>query len=393
MRQNLNDLFLSVYLPTLILAFCNGLLLPILPIFAGTFTEAYSLIGLVLAAEAFGTLLADIPAGSLLRQLDRKWVMVIGIGLVGLSVLALVWAGSVWEVLAYRLLAGVGGALWNISRHAYLAEATQTAQRGRAIALFGGTNRLGTFAGPAVGGILAARFGYAVPFILFAVMAAVAAFVAIVFIEKSERVVTDKAQHSHHLWEILKTHRRVLLSAGTAQLLAQMVRSSRRVLIPLYGTDVLGLGLEAVGIILSASSFIDMAMFYPAGVIMDRFGRKFAIVPCFALQAIGVLLIPLTTGFALLMGAGLLIGFGNGLGSGTMMTLGADLAPRDALGEFLGVWRLIGDGGFMGAPLIVGSVADALDLSFAAVVMAGVGFAAAAVFAYRVPETLQKSQA
>ena len=72
------------------------------------------------------------------------------------------------------------------------------------------------------------------------------------------------------------------------------------------------------------------------------------------------------------------------------MTLGADLAPRDALGEFLGVWRLIGDGGFMGAPLIVGSVADALDLSFAAVVMAGVGFAAAAVFAYRVPETLQK---
>lgn len=392
MRQTLNHLFLSVYLPTLILAFCNGLLLPILPIYAGTFTEAYSLIGFVLAAEALGTLLGDIPAGSLLRRLDRKWAMVIGIGLVGLSVLALVWAGSVWEVLAYRLIAGVGGALWNISRHAYLAEATQSSQRGRAIALFGGTNRLGTFAGPAVGGLLAARFGFAVPFILFACLTAVAVVIAILFVEKAEPAKDRKAQAHHDVWLIIKTHRSVLLSAGTAQLLAQMVRSSRRVLIPLYGADVLGLGLEAVGIILSASSFIDMMMFYPAGVIMDRFGRKFAIVPCFALQAVGVLMIPLTTSFALLMAAGLLIGFGNGLGSGTMMTLGADLAPRDALGEFLGVWRLIGDGGFMGAPLIVGGVADALDLSFAALVMAGVGFTAAAVFASRVPETLQKSQ-
>ena len=308
MRQNLNDLFLSVYLPTLILAFCNGLLLPILPVYAGTFTGAYSLIGLVLAAEALGTLLADIPAGSLLRRLDRKWVMVMGIGLVGLSVLALVWASSVWEVLAYRLIAGVGGALWNISRHAYLAESNQDVRSGAApLRCFGGTNRLGTFAGPAVGGILAARFGYAVPFILFACSGSGwRCYCSRSYLSKRLSLLQqDKTQHSHHLWEILKTHHRVLLSAGTAQLLAQMVRSSRRVLIPLYGTDVLGLGLEAVGIILSASSFIDMVMFYPAGVIMDRFGRKFAIVPCFALQAIGVLLIPLTTGFALTDGGGL----------------------------------------------------------------------------------------
>ena len=394
MRQNLKDLFLSVYLPTLILAFCNGLLLPILPVYAGGFTSAYTLIGLVLAAEAVGTLLADIPAGTLLRRVDRKWVMIIGIALVGASVLALAWAGSIWEVLLYRLIAGVGGALWNLSRHAYLTEATTSARRGRAISLFGGTNRLGTFAGPAAGGLLAGAFGFTVPFVLFAVLAAAAALFAALFIEQDdgEEGVAKTGHLSPGLWEILKTHHQVLLSAGAAQLLAQMVRASRRVLIPLYGSDVLGLGLEAVGLILSASSFIDTVMFYPAGVIMDRMGRKFAIVPCFALQALGVAFIPLTGGFAGLMLAGLLIGFGNGLGSGTMMTLGADLAPRAALGEFLGIWRLIGDTGSTGAPLIVGAVADALDLSLAAVVMAGVGLAAAALFAFRVPETLQRAE-
>ena len=390
MRQTLSKLFLSVYLPTLILSFCNGLLLPVLPLYAGTFTNAYSLIGLVLAAEAVGTLLADLPAGGLLHRFDRKWLMVVGVALVGVSVLALLWANTLLEVLVYRLLAGMGGALWNLSRHAYLAEATVSAQRGRTIALFGGTNRLGAFAGPAVGGLLAGVFGFGAAFVLYAVLAGVTVVLAFLFIEKAEPGDVALQSPTHNLWEALKAQRRVLAAAGTAQLLAQMVRASRRILIPLYGADVLHLGVEAVGLVLSVSSFVDMAMFYPAGVIMDRWGRKFAIVPCFALQALGVLLVPLTFNFVTLLLAASLIGFGNGLGSGTMMTLGADLAPRDALGGFLGVWRLIGDGGTTGAPLIVGAVADVLSLPLAAVAMALVGFAAAATFAFKVPETLQR---
>ena len=69
-------------------------------------------------------------------------------------------------------------------------------------------------------------------------------------------------------------------------------------------------------------------MFYPAGYVMDRFGRKFAYVPSFLLQALGMALIPLTGSFAALLAATSLIGFGNGLGSGTMLTLGADLARQ-----------------------------------------------------------------
>jgi predicted MFS family arabinose efflux permease len=48
-------------------------------------------------------------------------------------------------------------------------------------------------------------------------------------------------------------------------------------------------------------------------------------VPSFAVMAFGVALIPLADDFTTLMLAGLVVGFGNGLGSGTMMTLGADL--------------------------------------------------------------------
>ena len=44
----------------------------------------------------------------------------------------------------------------------------------------------------------------------------------------------------------------------------------------------------------------------------------------------------------LLVPVALLLGFGNGLGSGIVMTLGADFAPARGRAEFLGVWRLVG---------------------------------------------------
>ena len=124
---------------------------------------------------------------------------------------------------------------------------------------------------------------------------------------------------------------------------------------------------------------------------MDRLGRKYVSVPSFTIQAIGVGLIPFTEGFLGLLLAALLIGLGNGLSSGAMMTLGADLAPKDATGEFLAAWRLVGDGGRMGAPVAVGQIADILGLTPATLVIASFGVLASTIFALLVPETLQKS--
>ena len=125
---------------------------------------------------------------------------------------------------------------------------------------------------------------------------------------------------------------------------------------------------------------------------MDRLGRKWAIVPSFLIQALGMSLVPLTGSFLGLLLAATLIGFGNGFSSGSMMTLGADLAPENARGEFLGVWRLIGDVGSSGGPLIVGSIADAFALPVTALLMAGAGLMAGAVFGLLVPETLKRRQ-
>ena len=121
----------------------------------------------------------------------------------------------------------------------------------------------------------------------------------------------------------------ILLRVGGGVVCAQMIRAGRTIIIPLYAAEMLNLGIEEIGFIVSVAAFVDMLLFYPTGYIMDRWGRKFAIVPSFSLQTLGLALVSLTGGFLSLLFVACLIGLGNGLSSGTMMTLGADFAPKE----------------------------------------------------------------
>jgi len=389
-----NPLILPLYLPSLTFAFCQGLLDPILPLYVDGFGVSYVWIGIVLAGQGVGMLLGDVPAGVLLRHVGQKRAMLLGIGCAALTTVALFWTNTIIIALLCRLIGGFGIALFNIARHAYMAEIITLASRGRAIALFGGVNRIGRFVGPLTSGFVAGAYGLRAPFLLFAGACIVALVLVGRFIQATQPAstpgrATAKLHHSHFL-EALKVHYQILTKAGTGQLFAQMIRAGRAIIIPLYAAKVLGLGVEEIGLIIGIAAAVDMTLFYPAGYVMDHWGRKFSIIPCFFIQAIGMGLVPLTGGFTGLLLATVLIGFGNGLGSGTMMTLGADLAPLDSRGEFLGVWRLVGDVGHTGAPIVVGGVANLVGLQMGALAMSGAGLIAVAIFAFWVPETLKK---
>ncbi len=392
LRQN--PLILPVYLPTFMISLAGGLLIPVLPLYLREFEVGYGLVGLVLSGQAIGMLITDIPSGIVMRWLGQRRAMVIGLGIVALSTLALFWARSVPETLMYRILSGVGFSIFGVSRHAYIAESAVIGVRGRAVALFGGVNRIGRFSGPAIGGMIGSAISLRAPFLIAGGLMVLAFLLVVLMVPRTTATLKREQQslgtYVHQLWSTAREQYRILTTVGAGQLFAQMVRTGRGVLVPLYGSDVLGLDVAQIGWISTFASAIDMLLFYPVGMIMDRWGRKYAIVPSFLVQGIGLALIPLTGGFVGLAAVAGLVGFGNGLGSGTMMTLGADLAPADARGEFLGMWRLIGDVGFMLGPSVAGAVAGALALPAAALVMGGSGVIASMIFLFLVPETVKK---
>jgi MFS family permease len=380
---------LAVYAPAALLAFGQGLLLTTLPLYAATFGVSYGLVSLAVAAAALGTLATDVPAGALVGRLGLRPTMIVGTSLVAVSTLLLAVPQPFSFLIAARIAAGVGTALWSLSRHAFIATAVPISERGRAISVFGGINRIGTFAGPVVGGLLATWFDYRASFLVSGLMAAIALLLAIRFIKPTPRAVTTTGGRGRWgvVGKVLRRNWRDLAAAGVAQTLAQMIRAGRLFIIPLYGTQVVGLSVAEVGLIMTISALVDVSMFVPAGLLMDRFGRKTAAVPSFAVMAVGVAMIPAAHSFSTLLAAAVVIGLGNGLGSGTMMTLGADLAPTGATGEFLGLWRLIGDAGAFLGPVSVGIIAGVAGLRGSAMVLAVVGVAAALTLALLVQET------
>ena len=345
--------------------------------------------GLASSAAAIGTLVTDVPAGAVLGRVGLRPAMVAGSGLVALSTLGLVWSNQFPSLVLLRLVAGVGTAMWALSRHAYIAEAIPPAQRGQALSMFGGINRIGIFAGPAIGGFLADLAGVHVTFAVSAGLAGLALVMSAILLKPIVRAgeVLRASSRWRRVASGVRTNARDLSAAAVAQTLGQMIRAGRFLIIPLWGAEQLGLDAGQVGLIVTAGAIVDVAMFIPAGMLMDRFGRKVAAVPSFALMALGIGLIPFTHDFLTLLLVAMLIGLGNGLGSGLMMTLGADLAPPGATGEFLGVWRLIGDVGAVAGPIVVGLVAAAVGLAGGAWMLSVVGWLAVATLAGLVRET------
>ena len=388
------SLCLPIFLPTLLLSFGQGAVFPILPLYAKSFNVSFSLIGLAVAMHEVGVLIADVPAGILLDRIGRKLSMLIGAVVLGLSMLGIGLAHSFFELIVYQLIGGIGGALWTVARYTYMTDAIPLTARGRSLALFGGINRAGTFLGPAVGGYLGTHYGLRSPFFLFSTIMAFNFLLSLLFIVR--RNLQSATIHHTLYWNrfvhVLRSNYRALATAGSAHICAQALRTGRAIIVPLYGSEIIGLDIQAVGLILSISSFVDMSMFPLAGFIMDRFGRRYAVVPCFFIFGLGMAIVPFTGSFATLLVATIVMGFGNGLGSGTMMTLGADLAPSEGTGEFLGVWRLIGDAGAVTGPLVVGNIAEVWGLATSAFVLAGIGYAGVAIFLWLVPETLRRDK-
>ena len=148
--------------------------------------------------------------------------------------------------------------------------------------------------------------------------------------------------------------------------------------------------MSAIGLAYSLGTVVDIAMFYPSGVLADRWGRKWSAVPSMTLYAIGLALLPLAGGFYSLVAVAVLLGFANGIGTGVVMIIGADPARMSLQqGQFLGLWRLIGDVGISLAPLLAGVLVDAAGLAVTSVAVAGIGLAGTAVMALLAAETLR----
>ena len=381
-------LLAPVYLPSLLMAVSQEALTILLPLYVLELGATPAFAALIVGLRGIGILLFDVPAGMLVARFGDKPVLLGGLALILAGLLTLGLTPNPWALGLAAVALGSGHAAWMLGRQSYLADICAPHELGRAIAAMAGLQRGGALLGPVAGGALAGLVGYPTTFVVGAASAVVAAATVLLF-------ARDVESHEAHgdlglgaTLRVLQSHGRVLATAGVSALVLQLMRATRQLLVPLFG-QAAGLDVSAIGLAYSLGTVVDIAMFYPSGVLADVYGRKWSAVPSMLLYSAGLALLPLASGFYSLLAAAVLLGFANGIGTGVVMIIGADLARASGRqGQFLGLWRLIGDVGISLAPLLAGVLVDAASLAVASLAVAGVGLAGSIVMAFLVAETL-----
>jgi MFS family permease len=374
---SLRSLAPSVFLPALVYEIGNGAIAPIVALTALALGASTAVAGLILTMLGVGQIVGNLPSSFLVNRLGDRRAMMVAAGVAsGALIVCFLEPDLLVFALAVTLI-GMCNATFYLARQHYIIEVVPPSMRAVALSTLGGSHRIGLFLGPFAGAAAIHLFSMRAAYLVAvgASLSAAACLFAIPDVPGSGTVEPRETASRQPLRAVVLSHREVFLTLGFAVLAVGAARSARQTVIPLWAAHI-GLNATTTSIIFGVATAVDMALFYPAGRVMDQYGRLAVAVPSMVILGGATATLPLTHGATSLALGAIAMSFGNGLGSGIIMTLGADVAPADARVAFLSVWRTMSDVGSATGPLLVALLAAA-SLAAGVVAIGGVGVLAA----------------
>lgn len=383
LRQH--EQLVAISMSTVLVMAGQGVIGPVLPLFAREFGVGAAAVGLTLSVFALARLILNVPLGLLSDRYGRRILLVGGpvvtaVGMVGSGV-----APSIEALLAWRFVAGAGSAMYMTGAMIYLTDISTAETRARFIGTNQGALLLGVSIGPGAGGLIAQGYGLRAPFYVVGVSALLAALYAYLRLPETRGLATPEDD----LFEYEPAARRTDPDDDRPPWL-RMVRSrdfiavslvtmaifftrtaSRQTLVPLLSVERLDMSPGLLGGIFTLMSFVNMLLITPAAIGADRFGRKRVIIPSMIGTAVGLMLFAGTDTLTMFVIASVTLSAAMSIAGPAPAAYAADIAPVEARGLAMGLYRTSGDLGFVIGPPLLGALADATSF--------GVGLAANAV--------------
>jgi MFS family permease len=383
----LSRIALPAFGPTAMASLGHGAVLPVLALSARGLGASLGVAAFMVALLGLGQLAGALPAGSLAARFGERRALLCGAALEAAAMAGALAAGSVWVLGASVFVMGLSAAVFGLARQAYLTDIVPVPMRARALSTLGGVHRIGLFFGPWVGAAAISQWDIRAAYAV-AVAASAGAFLVVLLVPDltagHEHVHARAATPRRSVWSVLVEQRRTLATLGIGILVIAGARSARNSLLPLWA-EAIGLSAADTSVVFGIAGAVDMLLFYPAGAVMDRFGRVWVAVPTVAVLGAGMMALPLTSSMVTLTVVALVMAVGNGIGSGIVMTLGADAAPIDARAQFLGGWRLCADLGNSVGPLLISAITIVAPLAAACVALGALSIAGGGWLARWVP--------
>lgn len=403
-----NQTLLILCATTMVVMMGQGIISPVLPLYAQSFDVDTAMIGLTIAIFGAARLVVNLPAGFLSERYGRRLLLFGGPAITALGSLGGGLAPDFWWLIASRFVAGAGSAMYMTGAMILLTDITTDEDRGRLMSIYQGSLLAGVSLGPAVGGFVAEGFGLDAPFYLVAALAAAAmvwsfgrmpetvpsrepspAPVAPLAGDVEREQPPPRASARDSVLSLLARPDFLLVCLLSMSIFLSRT-GGRLTLLPLIGENRLGLGPGELGIIFTMMTVLNLATLLPAGTMIDRLGRKTVIVPSALVTGLALVLFAVSGEVWMFVMAAVIHGLGTGIVGPAPAAYAADIAPPGMRGVSMGLYRTFGDLGFMIGPILLGFLADVTSfgwaLGFDAIILVSI----ALLFAVFAGETLRR---
>ena len=365
-----------VSLMTLVIMLGSSVISPVLPLIAQEFGVSYAGTGMLVAAFAVGRIPFDFIGGAAVDRFSPRLIACGGAAIVAISAALSAVAKSFAALLWYRLLGGIGSALFTITAMAFLVRTVAPQRMGQAMGFYQSMLLVGVSIGPGVGGLAASAFhDLRAP---FWAMALLSLFVAVVgmwwigeFPAHTERGPAENSSSNREaVSQLLRDW--TFVFACVLTLLLFGIRSGISLnLMPLFAQEKIGLGEAGIGLTQSLCSLANFCVIWHAGRLLDDVGRRWVTLISLWATVLAVLLYPWATTYVRLAIVSIVFGAAIGYLGPAPAAVIADLTPPGKAGTVMGLYRGAGDTGLLLGPVFVGWLTGHLGFNLAFAVTAG----------------------
>jgi MFS transporter, DHA1 family, tetracycline resistance protein len=380
-RSPLLPIFLIVVVDVLGLT----IILPLLPFYAQSLGASATQVGLLISVFSLCSLFSGPLLGRLSDRMGRKPLLVLSqVGtLTGFLVLA--WAPTLGWAFLGRIIDGLTAGNLSLAQ-AYIADVTEPKNRSRAFALIGIAFGLGFLVGPAVSGFLS-QYGYPVP-ILTAAGLSLTSILATTFLLPGgtpHAAATDPPGPGGRRLSLLAwgQYLQYFRRPGLAPLLWQFFCFTFA-----FASFTAGLALfcerrlfwngrpfgpEQVGYVFAYAGLLGVILQGGfIGRLVHRFGETALVTAGFVAATVGYAILAGTFGIPLLLLAGTISSFGNGVLRPTLTSLITQQVERTEQGVVLGLNQSLLSTSQILGPALAGWLIDRGQLSLWAVLAGAV---------------------
>ena len=275
---------LAIYGLLLVAEVVNWAIVPLAPRFRTELGLTKVETGAILATVSVLSIAVSVPVGVWADRIGAR-ALTLGSGVViAAGAVAQGLAGDFWSLLGARALFGIGFATVWTAGLALLAEVVPPGRRALALGATTTTAGLGGLIGPASAGLLAERFGIAVP---FAVAGGAALLVCVALLTVRPRAPAERHHRAARDTYRLARRDRAVLGAIVATALGGLTAGAVNLLVPLQLDDN-GLSEGLIGVVFSAGAGVFIVASATVARLADRTARV-EVVGAAALMLIGVL--------------------------------------------------------------------------------------------------------